>query len=149
MSIFQQWAADWGVPPDAIRDLQQRLAPPAPVVGLPGAPTLTSETAVLYHLRLAAGKRGWRMFRNNIGAMQDPRTGRVVRYGLANESKQMSAAVKSADLIGFTDKGQFVSIEAKAPGGRTDPERLAAQERWRDLVLACGGYGVISSGELP
>ncbi len=140
--ILQQWASDWGLPPDALADLRQRLAPPAPVA--PAAPA-SSEAAVLNAVRLEAGYRGWRLFRNNVGAMQD-KTGRVVRYGLANESKQMSAAVKSADLIGMTDYGRVVSIECKAPGARTDPERLAAQERWRDLVVACGGIGLIVTG---
>ncbi len=146
-AIVHQWAAEWGIPPDALADLQARLAPPAPVTP---AASLVRETAVLNAVRLEAGRRGWRLFRNNVGAMQD-KTGRVVRYGLANESKQMSAAVKSADLIGWTPSGQIVSLEIKAPGARTDPERLAAQERWRDLVIACGGIGLIVSGteQLP
>ncbi len=147
MSIIQQWASDWGLPPDALADLKARLAPPPP--GTLGPP-LSSEAAALNAVRLEAGLRGWRLFRNNVGAMQD-KTGRVVRYGLANESKQMSAVVKSADLIGLTDHGVFVSIECKSPGARTDPERLAAQERWRDLVISCGGIGLIVSdpSELP
>ncbi len=147
MTPLHQWVADW-IPADlraaALADLQQRLAPPAPI----SSPPARSEAAVLNSVRLEAGRRGWHTFRNNCGAMQD-KTGRVVRYGLANESKQMNSVIASADLIGFTDSGKFVSIEAKAPGARTDPERLAAQERWRDLVLAAGGYAVITDGELP
>jgi hypothetical protein len=147
MNPLHQWVADW-IPADlraaALADLQQRLAPPAPVSDAKPM----SEAAVSNTVRLAAAARGWHLWRNNNGAMQD-KTGRVVRYGLANESKQMSAVVKSADLIGFTDSGRFVSIECKAPGARTDPDRLAAQERWRDLVLAAGGIACITDGELP
>lgn len=144
MTVFQQWAADWGIPADALLDLQARLAPPATIT-TDAAPR--SEAAVLNAVRLAAAQRGWRLFRNNCGAMQD-KTGRVVRYGLANESKQMNAVVKSGDLIGWDDTGRFVSIECKGVGSRTDPDRLAAQERWRDLVAASGGYSVITDGEL-
>lgn len=149
MSVFHEWAADW-IPAElraaALLDLRSRLAPPVPVAT---DPTPRSEAAVLAGVRLEAGRRGWRLFRNNLGAMQDPRTGRVVRYGLANESKAMNDVVKSADLIGWTDKGQFASVEVKGVGARTDADRLAAQERWRDLVLSCGGVAIITDGDLP
>lgn len=139
VTVFQEWAADWGIPPDAITDLQARLAP-EPVSTFR---EYRSEAAVLNSIRLAAAQRGWRLFRNNVGAMQD-KTGRVVRYGLANESKQMNAVVKSGDLIGWDDTGRFVSIECKGVGARTDADRLAAQQRWRDLVAASGGYAIIT-----
>lgn len=155
---LHSWLADW-LPPElhsaALADLQQRLAPPASV-----SIATSSEGAALNAVRLEAGRRGWRLFRNNLGAMQDPRTGRVVRYGLANESKQMNEAVKSGDLIGPVPMiveqhhvgrqiALFGSVECKAKGARTDPERIAAQERWRDLVLSMGGYAVITDGSLP
>lgn len=41
------------------------------------------------------------LLRNNSGALED-KTGRVVRFGLGNVSKQHSEKIKSSDLVGFT-----------------------------------------------
>lgn len=97
-------------------------------------------------IRLECGRRGWHVFRNNVGVLMD-RRGVPVRYGLANESKQMNEVLKSADLIGWTKNGRFISIECKATDGIVNP----AQEAWRSLVAAAGGYAVIARGvgDLP
>jgi len=154
MSLLHDWARDW-LPAElrdaAIADLQRRLAPLAPE-RRPEIPL--SEAAVQAGLRLNAAKRGIRAWRNNVGVLMDAK-GRPVRYGLGNESKQMNAMWKSADLIGCEPilitpnhvgqtLGRLWSREAKAVGGRTDPERLAAQERWRDLLLSLGANAAIT-----
>lgn len=112
-----------------------------------------NEATVMAEVRLEASKRGWRLWRNNSGAMMD-QTGRLVRYGLGNES--VKATVRSGDLIGIRPVtitpdmvgqtiGQFVSVECKREhGGRVEPE----QQAWCDLINALGGYAVISRGEL-
>lgn len=107
---------------------------------------MANETDRLNALRIAGATRGWRLFRNNSGVLFD-RSGRPVRYGLANESKAMNAMYKSGDLIGFTADGRFISIEDKPIGGDIEP----AQVRWRDLVLSCGGIALIAYGpeDLP
>lgn len=108
---------------------------------------MTRESDVQNAIRLAAAARGWRLWRNNSGALVDAR-GVPLRYGLANESKVMNDQFKSGDLIGWTDSGRFVSIEVKR-------DRRAiihpAQQRWRDLVTACGGLALIAYGpeDLP
>lgn len=145
MSLFHEWAAQWGVPAQALADLAQRLAPPHHTAQRDAM----SEGGVQDRARLNAATKGIRAFRNNVGALVDSR-GVPVRYGLANDSKAVNDVCKSADLIGIAPRlitgadvgqtlGQFWSRECKAVGGRTDTKRLAAQERWRDLILAAGG----------
>ena len=148
MTPLQQWAHDWGLPPIALTDLANRLDPPAPAAtGLPPK----SEAAVQQAIRLAVQERGGRVWRNNVGAAQDP-NGRWVRYGLANDSKAVNDRLKSADLIGVLPVtlgpehvghtvGQFVSIECKAPGWTyRGTDREAAQRNWQILIQSLGGY---------
>ena len=101
-------------------------------------------------VRLEASQKGVRMFRNNRGAFQDA-TGRWIRYGLANDSKQFGDKVKSSDLIGIRKVtitsdmtgctiGQFVSREIKRGDWKyrgTAEER--AQLAWLEFVLLMGG----------
>lgn len=117
-----------------------------------------AESSVQAEIRLLTSQRGWRLFRNNVGVLINPDTGRPVRFGLANDSKQMNAAYKSGDLIGIMPVvvtqemvgrtiGVFTSIECKHPDWRPTPgdERYQAQCRWRDLILSLGGYAVITN----
>ena len=62
---------------------------------------MTSEAQVQQELRVLAPHHGSRLWRNNSGVLPD-RTGRPVRYGLANESKELNKVLKSSDLIGLT-----------------------------------------------
>lgn len=144
-----EWAAAWRIPPAAVADLQARLADatiPPPVQAPP-----RSEAAVQAAVRVAASKAGMRVWRNNVGAFEDPRTGAWVRFGLANDTPAMNTEIKSADLIGIRPRiiaaadvgtliGQFVSFEVKASDWRyTATAREVAQKRWADLVTALGG----------
>ncbi len=116
-----------------------------------------AESSVQAAIRLLASQRGWRLFRNNVGVLIDT-TGRPVRFGLANDSKQMNRQYASADLIGIRPVlilpehvghtlGVFTSIEVKHPDWKPSQsdERYVAQCRWRDLVLSLGGYAVITN----
>ena len=105
------------------------------------------ETNIQQRIRLALGTRDdVRLFRNQVGQLPDPRSGRPVQFGLARGS---------ADLIGFKTVtitpdmvGQnvavFTSIEVKTPTGRlTKP-----QEAWLNCVDRAGGIaGVARSVE--
>jgi hypothetical protein len=97
------------------------------------------------------------LFRNNVGALQD-KTGRYVRYGLANESKKQNELIKSADLIGWESFviqqwmvgykiARFLSVEMKEEGwtGVKD-EHEQAQQAWAELVLAGGGRALFATG---
>lgn len=149
MNTLAEWAQAWGVPPAALEDLRNRMisldyyAPPA----VPGL----SEAAVQAAARVRASKIGMRVWRNNVGAFHDPESGTFMRFGLANDSAQVNARIKSGDLVGVRPVligpehvgqriGQFVSFECKHSGWRwTGTEREHAQMNWANLVQAFGG----------
>lgn len=102
-----------------------------------------SETHLQQEIRLAVGTRpDLRLYRNNCGSLPDPRTGRLVTFGLARGS---------ADLIGWrtitvtqamvgTRLAIFTSIEVKTPTGRVRPE----QQAWLEAVQGAGGIAIIA-----
>jgi hypothetical protein len=105
---------------------------------------MNPETHLQQRIRLACSVGRSRLFRNNVGALRDATTGRLIRFGLCPGS---------ADLIGWrrltitpemvgTTIAQFVSLEVKAPGRirETRPDQLV----WRDQVAAAGGLAVIA-----
>lgn len=159
MSLLQVWAQTWGVSPPALADLHARMG----LVSLPSAGTpapVGSEASVQAAVRAEASRRGERVWRNNLGAYTDPVSGQFVRYGLANDSKQLNEVIKSADLIGIRPRivttadvgeviGQFVSYECKAAGWRHRPndKREQAQAAWASLVLTLGGVARFITGE--
>jgi hypothetical protein len=102
-----------------------------------------AETTLQQQIRLAIGTRPEaRIFRNQVGSLPDPRTGRLVTFGLAKGS---------ADLIGWrtitvtpamvgTRLAIFTSIEVKTPRGRVRPE----QQAWLEAVQQAGGIAIIA-----
>jgi hypothetical protein len=146
---LHDWAIQWGVPLAAVRDLQHRLA--ADDVTPPADPG-RSEASVQAELRVNASRAGWRLWRNNVGAFHDNERGIHMRFGLANDSPQVNAVLKSADLIGIRPRiiqphevgmliGQFVSRECKHAGWKFSPndEHERAQMAWAQLVASLGG----------
>lgn len=120
-----------------------------------------NEATVQAKVRIEAAKIGWKLWRNNSGVLED-RAGRPVRYGLANDSAQVNAGCKSADLIGIRPVlitqgmvghiiGQFVSVECKHSDWsmpKTPSPREAAQNNWLRLVTSSGGYAIFTTGEI-
>jgi hypothetical protein len=148
-----QWAARNRVSMQALHELQALFG----MHGghdLPPAVKGTSEAAVQAAVRLEAARKGVRLFRNNVGALIDSR-GVPVRYGLANESKQVNEVMKSADLIGWRPVviggqcvAQFVSRECKKVGWHyTGDAHEQAQLAWAQLVTAAGGDAAFCTGE--
>jgi len=102
-----------------------------------------AETTLQQQIRLALGTRSdLRLFRNQVGQLPDPRTGRPVQFGLARGS---------ADLIGWRtititpemvgrQVAVFTSIEVKTPTGRVRPEQAA----WLSAVTGAGGIAGIA-----
>lgn len=114
-----------------------------------------NETAAQQRIRLEAAQLNVSLWRNNSGACYDD-SGRLIRYGLGNDSAKVNKVIKSPDLIGLAPRlitpdmvgsvfGVFVAVECKEPGWRRSygtgdkAEREAAQERFINLVTANGG----------
>jgi hypothetical protein len=108
---------------------------------------MNQETTLQQRIRLACCRGRARLFRNNVGALRDANTGRLVRFGLAQGS---------ADLVGWRTitigpehvgqrLAQFVSLEVKLPGSlrRTRPAQVA----WQQQVQSAGGLAVIVDSE--
>lgn len=157
MNDLHEWARRWNVPLEMFRDLQTTLGtytPPLPPEA-PGAGK--SEAWAQSAVRLEASEKGVKLFRNNVGVLED-KTGRPVRYGLGNDSPKMNEVIKSADLIGLKSViitpemighkfGQFVSVEVKAPGWQyTGTGREPAQLGWANLVNSMGGMACFATG---
>lgn len=151
------WASRHGVSAVALAELRQ-------LMGVDTDPhTCTakagSEAAVQTQVRLAASRAGVRLWRNNVGCCKDD-TGRVIRYGLCNDSAQLNAKVKSSDLIGIRPVvvtpemvgqtvGVFVAREVKRAGWKyTGTAREQAQLAFIELVQSLGGDAAFSTGEL-
>lgn len=113
------------------------------------------ESALQNKIRLQAVQDGILLMRNNSGALQD-KTGRLVRFGLGNESQATNKTMKSADLVGVRPMliqqhhvglyvGQFLAVEVKTPGNKQG-ERFEAQLRWSNLINQWGGAaGVVDT----
>ena len=110
----------------------------------PGKASMANaETTLQQQIRLAVGTNpDARIFRNQVGSLPDPRTGRLVTFGLARGS---------ADLIGWrtvtitqamvgTRLAVFTSIEVKTATGRLRPE----QQQWIHAVTQAGGIAGIA-----
>lgn len=148
-SAILTWAKRHGVTDQALFELQQIFGIHATATTPKDAPG-ESESAVQARVRLAASKRGILLFRNNVGVLRDD-TGRPVRYGLANDTKELNRVIKSGDLIGgrpvmITPEHvghvilQFVSRECKPQKWRySGTEREIAQLNWAQLIAANGG----------
>lgn len=157
-SVVHQWAQDWQIPAHVAVDLMARLGmgfEPEKFVELEG----WSEGAVQNRIRIEAGKVGVLAWRNNVGALQDS-TGRWLRYGLCNDTKQLNEKIKSSDLIGINPVlvtphmvgsiiGQFWAREVKEYGWKFkgDPHEQA-QAKFGQIVLSKGGDFKFTTGEL-
>lgn len=123
--------------------------------------TATSEAPAQAQLRLRANDFDGYLWRNNNGACVDANdaNGRVIRYGLGNDSKKINDVRKSSDLIGIMPIviqprhvgrtfGLFTAIEVKPPNWtapRNDRER--AQAAFLTIINSCGGMGAFATHE--
>ena len=160
MSTLTEWAKRH---PEAAADLDAMFqALPWPQPAEAGG---KSEAWAQQQTRLAVADQGGMTWRNNNGAVpaKCPNCGvprAPTRYGLANDSPQLNARIKSSDLIGIIPRritqgmvgdtiGQFLSIECKRQGwAKPTDERERAQLEWLRLVRRMGGYAEFSTGEV-
>jgi hypothetical protein len=102
-----------------------------------------SETTMQQQIRLALGTNpDARIFRNQVGSLPDPRTGRLVTFGLAKGSADLigwRTVVVTPEMVGQRI-AVFTSIEVKTPTGRVRSE----QQAWLDVVQGAGGIAGIA-----
>jgi hypothetical protein len=134
MNTYDIWARRWNVPAQALAELRQMMGTDIPLVppSIDAADPPGSEARQQALVRIEAAKKGIHLFRNNSGAYTDDE-GRLVRYGLANDSKQLNKVLKSSDLIGWRPRmitpemvgtiiGQFTMREMKHEGWVFNPK---------------------------
>lgn len=150
MHTLIDWATRWGLPQAAIDELYK--------LSVDGAASELSEAGVQSRVRLEAAERRIYTWRNNVGAGKLVEGGRFIRWGLANDSKQLNEKLKSADLIGLRPiritpalvgqvVGQFVSRECKRGDWKPDGGmECMAQMAWATLVNLNGGDAKIVTG---
>ena len=147
---LEEWARRWNLPATALSELYGLYNPTPTEAG-------GSETAAQSRIRVAASRAGIMLWRNNSGAVQEDmdRGGRLVRYGLANDSERINKVLKSSDLIGITPVtwqgrkfGLFTAIECKRPGWRgPENDRDRAQAAFLTLVTSLGGVARFATSE--
>ena len=102
-----------------------------------------AETTLQQQIRLALGTHPQaRLFRNQVGSLPDPRTGRLVTFGLARGSADLigwRTVTITPDMVG-SRLAVFTSIEVKTPTGRVRPDQAA----WLGAVQAAGGIAGIA-----
>ena len=101
------------------------------------------ETKIQQEIRLGLGTReDIRLFRNQVGQLPDPRTGRPVQFGLAKGSADLvgwKTIEVTPDMVGQR-LAVFTSIEIKTPGGRP----TTYQKAWLAAVDKAGGIAGIA-----
>lgn len=118
---------------------------------------MSSESVVQQQTRLAMARLNAQLWRNNSGAgiiTDEYGNERQVRWGLANDSKQLNEVIKSSDLIGIVPItvqphhvgrtfGVFTALECKPTGWHLTPgdKRGLAQQKFIDIVRNVGGFG--------
>ena len=104
---------------------------------------VNAETDIQQRIRLALGTRpDLRLFRNQVGQLPDPRTGRPVQFGLARGSADLigwRTITITPDMVG-SQVAVFTSIEVKTERGRVRPE----QHAWLSTVQQSGGIAGIA-----
>lgn len=94
-----------------------------------------SERNIQALILMALSEAGCVVWRQDTGAYVDPKSKRLIRYGLCKGS---------SDIIGMTPTGQFLAVEVKTATGRIRPE----QETFIAAVRRAGGRaGVARSVE--
>lgn len=147
--IMYEWAARWGIPFEAIADLEQQITSQAEAVRYVDARS-GREANNQKLLQLDAARSGVLLMRNNVFVLQND-NGVPVRAGLMNETKQQNQVCKSSDLIGVKPVliqpqhvghtiGQFVAREEKSSNWVfTGTDREEAQKNFIDLINSKGG----------
>lgn len=156
MTTLNEWAIKHGVSHVALADLRAMMGVDTDVATV--AAKAGSEAQVQQLIRLEASRLGCRIWRSNTGALPD-KTGRIVRFGLCNDSAELNKKIKGSDLIGIRPVvitpthigqtiGQFVAVEVKESIWKySGTEREKAQLAFGNLVLSLGGAFCFATSE--
>lgn len=112
-----------------------------------------SESTVQQEIQMQAKYHKCDLMRNNSGCAFDD-TGRLVRYGLGNISKQHQERIASSDLIGITQVtitpemigqtlGVFTAVEVKKEAWKASKQptgRELAQLNFINWIRSLGGF---------
>ena len=90
------------------------------------AESVKSEANIQALILMALSQAGCLVWRQDTGAYEDPKSGRLIRYGLCKGS---------SDVIGICPDGKFLAVEVKTKTGRVRPE----QETFIAAVKRAGG----------
>lgn len=121
---------------------------------------MSSEEVNQQRIRLMIANENMTPMRNNLGACFD-KSGRLIRYGLMNDSKKLNENIKSSDLVLprpmlITQEwvghvlGVFAAIEVKESGWVYDEKDPHSKAQWRfhEIIRNAGGFaGFASSPE--
>jgi len=144
------WAAKWGVPIEALNELEQMVTSAVEVQGHEKDYRVGRESNNQKLTVIDAAKSRCILWRNNVGAFQDD-NGNFVRFGLGNETEEQNKVSKSSDLIGIRKVviqpehvgrtfGLFVAREMKKSSWTfTGTDREIAQRNFINLVQTMGG----------
>jgi hypothetical protein len=110
-----------------------------------------SEIDLVRSLQIKASELGHRLWRNNSGVGWAGQQIRVSRSQMvmihpgdvvirAARALHAGLATGSSDLIGITNTGRFLAVEAKTPKGRTTD----GQESFLEMVNRLGGIGIVA-----
>lgn len=151
------WAQKWGISLECLRDLQITLGTYTPPLTADDPGFGKSEAWAQTAIKLEASRKGVRLFRNNSGALQD-KTGRLVRFGLGNDSAAINEVFKSPDLLGWRPVlitqqhvgrliAQTLMREVKEPGWQySGDSHELAQLNCLNLCNADGGDARFATG---
>lgn len=158
MSNLHDLARKWGWSLEELRDVQMVLGLYTPPLAHDAPGYGKSEAWAQSMVMLEASEKGLHLWRNNNGALKDAK-GRLVRFGLANESSGVNEKIKSSDLIGLRPTliepwmvgsiiGRFLAREMKEPGWQFNPDdpHQSAQLSFINLVNANGGDAAFATG---
>ncbi len=116
---------------------------PYPCKGLYNWSVSNDETLLQQEIRLALGKiPTLRLFRNQVGQLPHPKSGRYVQFGLAKGSSDLIGFKKvkiTPDMVG-KEIAQFVSIEIKTNKGK--PTQI--QKNWLNYIHESGGISGVA-----
>lgn len=90
------------------------------------AESVKSEANIQALILMALSQAGCLVWRQDTGAYKDPKSVRLIRYGLCKGS---------SDIIGISPDGKFLAVEVKTKTGRVRPE----QETFIAAVKRAGG----------